>query len=74
MTISELIHELQKLDPEMPVCGQSETATWDIRAKDLIPTENVYVRRWGIVTTMPGGMQNDTSSVYKKALILGYKH
>lgn len=59
MKVKELIAELQKLNPEMPVCGQSETATWDIEAKDIIPDRNVYANR------------ND---VYPEALILGYKH
>ena len=66
MTIRELIVELQKLDQDIPVVGQSETSTWDILPEDLVPDEEIYII----------GNRDDLGKpmVYQRALILGYKH
>jgi hypothetical protein len=66
MTIRELITELQKLDQDIPVCGQSETTTWDIDVSELVPEENVMI--W------ENKLPNIKIKKYPQALILGYKH
>jgi len=66
MTIRQLIVELQKLDQDIPVCGQSETTTWDIDVSELVPEENVMI--W------ENKLPNVRIKKYSKALILGYKH
>jgi hypothetical protein len=43
MTVKELIQELQKLPPDLPCCGESETTTWEIQPDELKPTKNVVV-------------------------------
>lgn len=35
MTIKELIKELRLLNPNTPVCGESETANWDLTLDDM---------------------------------------
>ena len=62
MTIRELIAELYKMDQDMPVCGQSETCTWDMEPSDLVPESDVVVAG----ELMP--------KRYPVALILGYTH
>lgn len=44
MNIGELIVELQKFDPSVPVCGESEVSTWDMEPKDLVVYEDVEHR------------------------------
>lgn len=58
MTVKELMFELSKLDPNLPVCGESETCCWDIQPSEIVVFKDVKT----YMTTYP------------KALILGYVH
>lgn len=65
MTIRELITELEKLDLDLPVCGQSETNTWDMKPEDIELEENLSVFSFDAP---------NQKVIYAKALILGYRH
>lgn len=43
MKISELITELQKLDPEIEVYGESEVSRWPIQADELTPEDGILI-------------------------------
>jgi len=58
MNVKELIKVLETLDPNIPVCGESETGSWDIKPQDIFPVRDVYVHK----------------EPYPIALVLGYQH
>ena len=64
MNVRELIAVLEKLNPDLPVCAESETCTWDIEAYDVTKVRNVRV-----VDMETGGWRD-----YPEALFLGYVH
>ena len=37
MTVAELIAELQKLNPDMKVYGESQYGEWELKPEELIP-------------------------------------
>lgn len=69
MTVGELMVHLAGMDKDMPVCGESETSTWDIRASELVPSAGVTIE-----TFEPPDYRTVKRKTYKRALILGYRH
>jgi hypothetical protein len=59
--VKELIELLSTLDPDLPVCGESETGTWD-----LVPEESTR-----IYECVQVGYKGP---IHPKAIILGYTH
>lgn len=43
MKISELITELQKLDPEIEVYGESQVSRWPIQAEEIVPEGGILI-------------------------------
>lgn len=40
MKVSELIAELQKLDPDMKVFGESEVSRWELTSEEIVPEKD----------------------------------
>lgn len=43
MKVSELIAELQKLDPEIEVYGESEVSRWPLQADEIVPEDGILI-------------------------------
>jgi hypothetical protein len=63
MKVRELIKALKQIDPELVVCGESETMTWEISADEFDELDLADRRYWA-----------DDQEKEGRVLILGYRH